>query len=497
MPFENDVFISYAHLDNQPLAEGLKGWVETLHERLRVRLTQMLGEEVSVWRDPKLGGNDVFGETLIARLSNAALLVAIISPRYVKSDWCRRELDRFCENAEKTIGLRTGDKLRAFKVVKFYVPREEHPPQLSGTLGYEFYEYDPARGRSREFSPEVSPQRDIRYWERLDDLAWDIKTTLELLREGATEGAAARTQDLVPEKTVYLAESTGDVGGARDALRRELQQRGYAVLPDEELPLRVPELLDAVRGHLSRCALSVHLVGESYGIVPEGEEERSIVRLQEELAAERAAADPSFSRIVWMPVGLQPAGSRQQAYVEELHTKIAAGTELLQTTNEDLKTRVFEKLSPQQKAASEDETGAESVYLICDNRDAAGVAPIEDYLFKEGYEVFTSAVEGDSEQLAQFHRESLLNCDAALVHYGSGNQLWLRSKLWDLQKAKGWGRTKPMRARAVYVSGPATPEKQRFRTHEVPLVVQNFGEFSPDALRPFVSALRAGDGGRP
>lgn len=24
--FEDDLFISYAHIDNQPLAEGLKGW---------------------------------------------------------------------------------------------------------------------------------------------------------------------------------------------------------------------------------------------------------------------------------------------------------------------------------------------------------------------------------------------------------------------------------------------------------------------------------------
>jgi hypothetical protein len=54
--YEDEVFISYAHIDNQPLDEGLKGWVETLHERLQIRLGQLTGEPVKIWRDRKLKG---------------------------------------------------------------------------------------------------------------------------------------------------------------------------------------------------------------------------------------------------------------------------------------------------------------------------------------------------------------------------------------------------------------------------------------------------------
>ena len=95
----NDVFISYAHIDNQPLAEGLKGWVETFHERLKIRLEQLTGEPARIWRDRKLSGNDVFEETLVARLSKVNILVVVLSPRYVKSDWCLRELGEFCRSA--------------------------------------------------------------------------------------------------------------------------------------------------------------------------------------------------------------------------------------------------------------------------------------------------------------------------------------------------------------------------------------------------------------
>ena len=105
--FEYDIFISYAHIDNQPLDAGLKGWVETLHERLRVRLAQLLGEEARIWRDLKLQGNDVFADTLTEHIAKAAILVSIISPRYVKSEWCLRELNEFCRLAEM--------KLQGFK----------------------------------------------------------------------------------------------------------------------------------------------------------------------------------------------------------------------------------------------------------------------------------------------------------------------------------------------------------------------------------------------
>lgn len=140
--FEDDLFISYAHIDNQPLAEGLKGWVETFHERLKIRLEQLTGEPARIWRDRKLQGNDVFAETLVARLSKAAILVAVISPRYVKSDWCLKELGEFCHSAGACGGLVVGDKSRVFKVVKFHVPVAGHPEQLRGVLGYEFFEYD-------------------------------------------------------------------------------------------------------------------------------------------------------------------------------------------------------------------------------------------------------------------------------------------------------------------------------------------------------------------
>lgn len=76
---------------------------------------------------------------------------------------------------------------------------------------------------------------------------------------------------------------------ARDKVRRELQQSQHVILPDAPLPTNKLQLESMVRDCLQRSRLSVHLIGAQYGFVPEDEQERSAVWLQQELARERDA----------------------------------------------------------------------------------------------------------------------------------------------------------------------------------------------------------------
>ena len=54
---------------------------------------------------------------------------------------------------------------------------------------------------------------------------------------------------------VYLAETTTDLRDEREALRRDLQQHGFRVLPDRPLPVEASDLAAAVRGYLSESRL--------------------------------------------------------------------------------------------------------------------------------------------------------------------------------------------------------------------------------------------------
>ena len=78
--FEDDVFISYAHLDNQPLKDGGEGWISKFHRLLEVLLRKRLGVDPVIWRDIDLSGNDYLTDKLVNRISKVALLVSVVSP---------------------------------------------------------------------------------------------------------------------------------------------------------------------------------------------------------------------------------------------------------------------------------------------------------------------------------------------------------------------------------------------------------------------------------
>ena len=473
-----EIFISYAHIDNESLAQDQEGWVQLLDKRLRIRLAQLLGEPAQLWRDPKLQGNDELTNTLLSKIDHVDLLVSVLSARYVKSEWCIRELDEFCRHAASHGGLTLGGKSRVFKVVKTFIPRQTHPLEVQDLLGYEFYEYDELSGRVREFDPSGA-----KYWDKFEDLAVGITQLIESLQTPHEPGQSAAT--------IYLAETTSDLREQRDRIKRELQQHGYEVLPDQELPMQGPAIQDEVREYLKRSRLSIHLIGEFYGIIPEMEMERSIARLQYELAAERGD-DPEFSRVVWLPPGLQPKDERQQKFVAALQNSFSSNdrSELLQVKLEDLKTIIQTKLIPSPKPAADesDGAGAAHIYLICDRQDVDAVAPLQTLLLDQGYEATLPLIDGTESEIVQDHKDNLLLCDAVLIFQGNASEGWVRMKLRELIKLPGYGRTAPLLGRAVYIGAPESPAKERYRTLEA-MVIKSYDEFDPASLKPFLAKI--------
>lgn len=516
MQFETDIFVSYAHIDDQSLVEGQPGWISSFHRALEIRLAQLLGKEPRIFRDPKLQGNEVFSDSLIDRLPRTALLVSVLSPRYVRSEWCTRELQEFLRASEGTGGVRVADKVRVFKVVKTPVPLEEHPTELQQVLGYEFFTVEGETGRPRELSPGGEPSMERQYWARLDDLAHDIADLLRTLETSAGNGnshpgssvgpdgeppaspSATRTaaRPTGDEDAVYLADTSFDLKEQRDRLRRELLEHGHPVFPDRPLPLVAEECRQVILSQLEHCRLSIHLVGQRYGVVPEGGTV-SLVELQHRLAVEHASQREDFPRLVWVPPEIDIEDERQKLFLEHLTRDPESQQEadLLSTSLEDFKLAVHRRLQPpepERDRASGPGEAAEDplirIYLICDQRDLETVAPVEDLLFDQGHEVIVPVFEGDEAQVRRDHEESLVLCDAVLLYYGAGNELWLRRKLREVQKSAGLGRSAPVPVKTVLVAPPDTPRKERFRTHEAQVIHQR-GELEPSTLEPFLEEL--------
>jgi hypothetical protein len=488
MIFEGDAFISYAHLDNVELIEGRKGWVANLHRALEVRVGQLLGKEPQIWRDPKLQGNDFIAETLVEKLRRVASLIAVVSPRYVNSEWAKRELAEFWKAAQEQGGIRLGEKGRVFKVLKTPVALDLHPAELRSVLGYEFFRVDPESGRIRELDEIFGPEAQRDFWMKLDDLAHDICGLLQALTISPSVESQVRA-------TVFLAETTSDLREQREAIKRDLRQHGYLVLPRQPLPLVASELKEMLHENLLQCQLSIHPVGKNYSLVPEGAA-TSMVELQNEMAVSRAEKG-GFSRLLWIPAGIKVEDDRQKKVLDGLRfdLRLQPSSDLLETSLEDLRTAYRDRLKrpePQKTAGTSGPDDGEvwrQIYVIYDQRDAELTPIWNDFLFQQGFEVIRPVFEGDEAEIREFHQENLANCDGVLIIYGKANELWLRRKLREIQKSAGYGRTKPMSAVGIWVVPPKTAEKETFRTHEA-VVIHQMDTISPDSLTPFVSRLK-------
>lgn len=480
MQFPTDIFISYAHIDDESLIQNQKGWISEFHRALDIRLAQLLGRRPVIWRDDSLQGNDVFDKQIVDQFSKVAIMISIITPRYVKSDWCIKEVDEFYNTSKTTIGFTVNNKARIFKVIKTPVRIEQHPEKISGVLGYEFYTNDPITGRVKELTQIFGNETERLYWEKLDDLAHDISSFLESLEHNksvtGTLPSIASTNGQVPEK-VFLAESSHDTQDFRDSLKRELQGYGYHILPDKQLPLITTALNESLISNLNETVLTIHLLGESYGVIPEGAQ-KSIVEIQNDVAASFSAAN-SVPRFIWIPEGCEPNDERQVSFIDKLNSgkEGVVGADLVQGSLEDFKSIVIDKLKSMKKEIKKEELQPEVydgsskiIYLICDLSDIDEIRPLEDYLFDNGYEVVLPIFEGDESGIREDHIENLKNCSAAIIFFSNANELWLRSKTRDFLKINGYGRAKPLAFKAIYIAPPDSISKQRFRTLDAEVI---------------------------
>jgi hypothetical protein len=363
----------------------------------------------------------------------------------------------------------------------------------------------------RELDEVFGPDAQRDFWLKLDDLAHEIAALLERI-EHEERGAAAAAPTSIPDRgCVYLAETTSDLREPRDVLRRDLQQQGYIVLPSEPLPQVAQEVMLAVRGHLARCRMSIHLLGKNYGMVPEGGSD-SLAEIQNELAIERGS-EGDFSRLLWIPSGVEASDARQRAVIDKIRNdpRLDERSDVLETYLEDFRTHLQEQLervhappppptpapppapaagtAGAPAAAAAPQTAVRSVYLMYDQRDAGAVGAWSDALFDQHVEVLHPLFDGDETELREYHEDTLRTCDGVVIFFGAANEAWLRRKMREIQKSAGFGRTLPPPSLAICLIEPRTAEKDRFRTHEG-RVLRAWEGTPADALAPFVTQLR-------
>ena len=495
MSYEHDLFISYAHIDNQPLTAEQQGWVTRFHATLAAQLSMRLGSTAHIWRDDKLRGNDVFTDEIVQQFGRTALLVSVLTPRYLASDWCRRELAAFCDEAARSGGLAPGNKARVFKVVKTPVADQATlPPQVRDTKGYEFF--TDCDGAPLELDPAYGVRFSEAYFRMVAVLAWELSQQLKTLQ--ADPAQAANDAMPAPETgpMVYLAECTADRREARAVLEAELTLHGLRVLPDRPLPRddEARYLADCA-AMLARCALSIHLVGGVYGAVPDGQGDKSITVLQNELAA-RQCHSAKLTRLIWLPEGTASTQPQQQAFLRSLLEDDEAqfGADLLTGDIEQLKAAMHATLKklakPPPAAVVVDEDGnrpAPLVYLLCDQRDRKATVPLRRWLRDQGITVALPAFEGGAAAVREANERLVASCDALLLFYGAGDEAWKRTTDSELLKRRGQRAGPP--PLFTWLAEPATPDKDDLADLADGGLIDARKGFDGGLLQPLVAAL--------
>ena len=109
---------------------------------------------------------------------------------------------------------------------------------------------------------------------------------------------------------------TADRNEERENIVRDLRERGHVILPDCQLPLNAAEIELKVGQFMDRADVAIHLLGSSYGMIPEAGD-KSVIETQIRLSAVETAKR-GIERLVWLPNELQATEEKQTDFVERL-----------------------------------------------------------------------------------------------------------------------------------------------------------------------------------
>ncbi|MFA6209660.1 MAG: hypothetical protein WCT03_03290 [Candidatus Obscuribacterales bacterium] len=176
-----DVFISYGHLDNTVRDRDIGLWMNDFHQNLASSIGTYLGEAPEIFRDTSIGGLHILADTIPAKLSQTLIFLVVSTPRWHKSDWCRKELEMFLDMHGNPPVIKNTTKQRILKVCKTPYPRnKQHEAIAKLSVDYKFYDKDEFTEKFHEF--DRAGRDHEKYFRLIEEVAQEIANALEELK---------------------------------------------------------------------------------------------------------------------------------------------------------------------------------------------------------------------------------------------------------------------------------------------------------------------------
>lgn len=457
--FQNDIFISYAHADNDRGPTGVH-WVSEFAGYLATSIRQRLGcgSDLRIFLDSRdlLTNHEV--DVLVNEVRNSAIFVAVCSPSYAIREWTRRELETFASvpNHDR--------RLFAIEMLPLDA-RDEYPAAIRSKTRSRFWHVKESRSRAALTLDPVLDQQ--MFVQKLIDLAAQIRDQLrDMRRQGAAVSssyqpesvrpasapvvataavASADVKAVAPNGTVLLAQATDELELEREQVRAFLQQMNIQTLPDGDYPQGGEAFRAAFLADLKQADMVVQLIGRAIGRrppdLPEG-----YVRCQHV-----AAAASGLPLLTWRHPEISP-----DALPEGAARDLLTGPTVIASGLENFKSEVLATLDKilRKRRAPERTIPRSLVFLNFDRSDQPIAQTLQRALAEAEFPVVTTTFEGSSEEIRQDLEENLLESESLVFVNGAAPSTWLRSSLRRLHKLMALRETPP-RTVAVFDGPPS------------------------------------------
>jgi hypothetical protein len=232
-------------------------------------------------------------------VSLLCLFLVLHSKNYLKSDYCREELNWFHQyNKNRPGGLSVGKKLRVFNILLNNIPHLEWPEALKAlgeTLGFPMHD-----AKGAEDLGDFTSIRNELFEKQLRKIVDAVEVTLE-------EIIIHSRTTVVPEQpaekpvNIFVAYASDPLQPLRDRLIADIGQTGAEILDDIPPPMESAEHRKSVEHALSKASFSIHLLDQWPGRKIIDQKDTTYPRQQAE-----CALISGLDSIIWVPGNLSP-----------------------------------------------------------------------------------------------------------------------------------------------------------------------------------------------
>lgn len=436
--FENDIFISYAHLDNCcPRHSKTEGWIERFCNYLDLYLAQQFGtKKFQIWWDQrKLDATVLFDDAIADGINKTAVMICLNSPSYGNSEYCQKELDLFYNKAQQDgSGLKVGDRSRIVHVLLRNLPFDSWPEELSGTSGVFFYDPKIA-GLGWVLNTDTDE-----FQEKMIDLINSIYLLIDdftKLPSTTVESAETIVTD-TEEFKIYIGDIPDSLEDTSDLILAELKKDGYKIIKgntkSEDIKTFETNTAIAIQG----AQLSVHLLDQFPGPKIDDEALQWYRKKEIELALES-----DIPQFIWIPKGVDMDAIKNKeykAFIKGLReVEVSDKKELDFNDNgieDNLKKDIFDtidaliaKQNSAQVTEIGDSNGSPDIFLDYNMEDKAFAAEIETYLIANNLGMLNSPSKETLEENFETRSERLKKTRKLIVLYGKASKKWVYGRL--------------------------------------------------------------------